>query len=360
MKTCFQIFKVGINELLAFLTTTEHESELIELMLQRQESFGECERQLLNKIASAKTDRKRYIYTVAIVALYGILERYIDAIIEAFVNRVASLVNSYEKMPEVIKKNHVLMSLDLVKAIIAEERYRKNLTPADVIGNLHSCLSGAPTFRINGSAFVLHRGNISLDKITGFLTIVGVDAHLRRVTLTPDILDFFQQREPERDIRKVADQDLMAMLHPINDLVERRNQVSHGVIDDIESVELLKERCCFVDAYGSALYNIMLQDVLKYQINHTDVQSLGKPIAVYNNAIACFEKSNCKIAVGDIIVAATHKVIEPFRYSPIISLEIDHQQHNEIVASQPTKFGVKVLFKASKDHDYYVIPNEAI
>lgn len=360
MKTCIQTFRAGTEELLAFLTNTEHEAELVRLLLRpfRQDALEGEERQLLSQMAAAQTDRKRYIYCVAIVSLYGLLERLVDSLIEAFVGRVASLVGAYEKMPDAIKRNHVPLSLELLK-VLTEDRHRQSTTQEDVIANLHSCLSSATDFRVNGAAFVLHRGNITLQKITSFLTSVGIEPHLRRVTRAPDLLEFFETREPERDIRTVVDQELAALLEPINDLVERRNQVSHGVIsiDDIESVDLLKERCRFIAAYGAALYDVFAQEALKHEIVLPIAQPLGKPIAVYNNSIVCFEATNCTIAVGDILVAATKIPIEPFRHGPIASLQVNHVDYTQLSISQLTQFGALVPYRASKEYDYYILPD---
>lgn len=360
MKMCLQTFKTGIQELQAFLITTEHESELTGLLLIQKEIFNEYEKQLLSHIATAKTAQKRYIYTVVIVSLYGLLERYIDTLIETFVNRIASSVGSYQMMPEAIQNNHILFSMELVKAI-GEERHRKNTTQEDVIGNLHSCLSGDDDFRVNGSAFVLHRGNISLQKIRDYLSSVGINAQSRKIALASELIDFFKRKEPERDLSKVPDQELEPLLQPIDDLVERRNQVSHGVInDDIESTDLLKERCDFVAAFGSALYDLMLQEVLKYQINLASTQKLGKPIAVFNDSIVCFENNNCQIAIGDVLAADTGNMQKPFRYSYIDGLEINKTPHSKIIVTELIKFGVKVSFKANEQYNYYVLPAEVI
>ena len=297
MKASVQTFKAGVEELLTFLTSSEHETELTGILIQRQDSLDNAEKQLLSKIAASRTDRKRYVYAVTIVSLYGLLERFVDTLIEAFIARIAGAVSSYDKMPTKIQDNHIPMSLALVKAI-GEERHRTGMTQKEVIANLHSCLTGDENFRVNGSAFVLHRGNISLTRITEFLSSVGIDTHFRRVTLTPDLLNLFRERE-ERDISKVGDPELKALLQPIDDLVERRNQVSHGVIniDDIESIDLLKERCRFVAAYGGAVYTVLVQEALKYQIDRANVQRLGKPIKVFNNSIfpGLFLKSGANI-----------------------------------------------------------------
>ena len=356
MKTSVQTVKAGVDELLTFLSSTEHETALTGLLLQRRGILNAHENTLLSQISEARTDRKRYIYTVSIISLYGLLERFVDNLIEAFIACIANSVSSFAEMPANIQENHIPMSIALVKAI-GEDRHRTAITQKEAIDNLHSCLSGDKNFRVNGAAFVLHRGNITLAKITEFLTSIGIDAHLRRITLAPEFISFFQEKE--RDIHKVADSDLHALLQPINDLVDRRNQVSHGVIDDIESVDLLKERCHFITAYSAALYNVMTQEVLKYRIKHPDVQFLGKPIVVHNNSIVCFESNNCHIATGNIMVASTSDTMEPFRYGQIHSLQIEDQPLEEITISQPTKFGAKVSFSAKDHYEYYILPIDA-
>lgn len=359
MKTCFKTFKTGVDELTEFLSTTENEIELIGLLLQRKDILNDNEKKLLNKIAEARTDRKRYIYSVAIVSLYGLFERFINAIVESFISNIASSVGSYKSMPAKIRKNHIQMSIALVKAI-GEDRHRIGLTQETVIANLHSCLSDNKNFRVNGEAFVLHRGNISLVKVAEFLSSLGIENCYRRISLSPPFISFFSKIDPERDIRGIADQDLKALLQPIDELVDRRNQVSHGVIDDIQSTDLLKEMCGFVTAFCDAIYYLMLQDLLKYKINCTGVYHLGKPIKVFNNSIACFEIHNKKISIGNIIVAETCNNLEPYRYSKIESLQIDGNPVQEIDSNQPVTFGAKVSFQASGKHNYYILPMDMI
>jgi hypothetical protein len=360
MKSGIQAFNLGIKELLIFINCTEDENELIG-KLRNSDLISSKEKELLGKIAHAHINRKRYIYSVAIISLYGLLEQLIDTLIEAYVRRLADSVNEYQKLPEAIRKSHTPLSIDLLKGIL-DERYWTNEKQEDVIANLHSCVSNATPFRINSSAFIIHRGNITLSKIADFLSAIGINNPLKRASSTTAMLEYFAETQPGRDIIKICDKDIEALFKPIDELVERRNQISHGVvsIDEIESTELLKERCRFVSSYSKALYEILIQDFLKYRINLGDIQSLGKPIAVHGDSIVCFESNNCKIAVGNLIVADRNKSIEPVRYSKIDELQIDNQSYPEILISESTNFGAKVSFKVSKNYEYYVFTEEAI
>lgn len=360
MKPALAVFHAGIDQLIVFLERTEHEQELIALLNERQGKLPVREAELLNRLIAASTSTKQYIYAVAIVSLYGLLERLVDSLISSFVMHLGDFGGSFQQLPEAIKKNHLPRSLALAEALL-KDRFRTETTHAQVIANLHSCLSSGQNYKLNGLAFALHRGNLNLGRIAEMLNDVGAQHHLRRVVRTPTFLRYFQNLEPERDVQRLADDDLTTLFEPIDDLVERRNDVSHGVVqvDEIQSVGLLKDRCAFVRAYGVGLYEMLLQDALKYTAEIGVAQALGRPIKIYNNRIVCFEAS-CRVAVGDQIFALTADVREPVRCGTIASIEIDRVERTEIMTDAPIKFGVQVGFHANGGYDYFSLPGDRL
>jgi hypothetical protein len=314
MKTALQTFEAGLIGLNEFLDSTENEARLLKLYSERiGNALNSEEQSILASIAAAHVRRKQYIYTVTIVSLYGLLERYIDSIIELHVQMLSNIANTYTGMPRAIVDSHVIRSMELVKAL-AEDKFRTGaLTEAQVIENLHLCLSGASEFRVNGSAFSIHRGNLTLAKIGEFLKGVGIQGALRRVCVTKPMLEYLGGRYPGRDIRSIADQDLPNVFEPINSLVQRRNEVSHGVvnIDELESVSLLKERCNFIDAYVHSLHCVFLQEIARAcSLSRKASVSLGRPIAVFDKKVVCFEMSSGEISVGDVLIAETGDEVE--------------------------------------------------
>jgi hypothetical protein len=359
MKSCVDTFSKGLNDLVLFLGNADRETELVKGLLtnDRSQSLTMTEKELLAEISEAATDKKRYVYAIAIVGLYGLLERLVDDILEKYVVIISALVDRYDDLPETIRKNHITLSIDLMKAV-SEERHRSDLTAPQIIGNLHSCLSGADSFRLNGQAFVLHRGNIRLARVREFLGKLGIDASLRRILVMPTLEKFFADGDQARITRDVPDADSELLLAPIDELVERRNLVAHGIIDDIETVDLLKDRCRFVCAFAHSLLELLQQEVLRIEISRGSVQALGRPIAVFDNRIACFESEKCKIAVGDRIVAATEDALVPFRWSQVINIEVDRTRHPALDITTRTQFGVEVGFTALKNHDYFLLPGK--
>lgn len=360
MKSSLQTFELGLNNLVAYLRGTDSENRLLDsLAVKGIEILGIDVQQLIEEVRAAHVSRKQYIYAVSIVSLYGLLERYIDSVIEAHVNQLARIVESYVKLPEAIVDRHVVRSMELVKAI-SEDRFRgESVKVGHVIANLHSCLSGVDNFQTNGAAFVLHRGNLTLAKIGDFLSDIGVESHLRRISITSSMLSCLNILYPERDIRAVADQDLPGLFEPIDNLVQRRNEVSHGVIDidDLQSVDLLNKSCNFVGCYVRGLHDLLLQEEAKAYVTSAKAALLGKPLEVFDNRIVCFEISSGTLAVGDLIIARTGDSGEPFRFGHVVQIQIDGQSQGSVSLVSARKLGLEVTFRAKVNYDYWVVRN---
>jgi hypothetical protein len=175
-------------------------------------------------------------------------------------------------------------------------------------------------------------------------------------------MECFRGIYQDRDIRGVADLDLAALFEPIESLVDRRNEISHGIIniDDIESVDLLTARCLFLMSYVHALYVVTVQELLKHMAARTKMRLCGKPVAVFNHCIVCLEIANQEVAEGDILVAATQDSLEPFRFGRIERLEVDKVATKRVVATDPVKFGAQVSFHASEHHEYYLLTDDGL
>ena len=361
MKACLDTFSNGLAQLVAFLENADRETELVVSLLgdERQASLTADEKLLLVRISEAGTGKRQYVYAVGIIGLYGLVERLVDTIIEKYVSMISSLSNTYDDLPDSIRKNHIPLSLELLKAV-TEDRHRTSQTIEQVIANLHACLSNSKSFLVNTSAFVLHRGNLKLSKIQDFFRAIGVEPSNRRLLVMPSLSDFLSTAEPARDTQRIPDQDLPLLLSPIDDLVDRRNSIAHGVIDDIETVDLLIKRCKFVAAFGQALYELLQQELLRAEISRVGVQSLGLPIEIHHGRIVCFQSEQCRITVGDRLVAETNDALVPFRWSRVTALQVNGTPHQFLDISVSTQFSAEVSFRARMNHRYFVLGPEPI
>jgi hypothetical protein len=349
-------FNAGLDQLGSFLERTERERELVALLHVRRDGLVLQEAALLQQLVESATHTKQYVYAVGIVSLYGLLERLVDGLVVSFVHHLGAFAKRYEALPETIRRGNLERSLALATALL-KDRFRTEITHERVVANLHSCLSaGEGSFTLNGYAFALHRGNLNLGRITEMLNGIDVQRHCRRVAAAPMLKAHFVAQAPERDWNALSDHEVMLLLDPIDDLVQRRNDVSHGAMkaDQLESVALLMERCNFVRAYGVSLHEVLMQDAMKHAAALGAARDLGEPLNVYGNRIVCFEAAG-PIAVGDRLFAITSDAHHPVRHSQIKRLEVDKKALPSIDSAVPVRFGAEVDFHAVQGHRFYIL-----
>ncbi|MDT3680810.1 MAG: HEPN domain-containing protein [Burkholderiaceae bacterium] len=354
-------FNAGLDQLVRFLERTERENELVGLLNARRQELEAQEAALLQQLVERSTHTRQYVYAVGIVSLYGLLEQLVDGLVVSFVNHLGGFAKGYEALPESFRTRHLEQSLALATALL-KDRFRTETTHERVVANLHSCLMARESgFTLNGHAFALHRGNHNLARITDLLSGVGIQSHLRRVVSTPAFKAHLVAQAPERDWSVMADTEVERLFEPIDDLVRRRNDVSHGAMtaDQLESVPLLMERCDLVRAYGVGLHELILQEAMKHAAELGAARALGQPLEVYDNRIVCFEATG-PIAVGDRLFAVTADALQPVRHSQVLRLEIDRQAFPSIDSAAPVRFGVEVCFHADRRHRYFMLASDRL
>jgi hypothetical protein len=172
--------------------------------------------------------------------------------------------------------------------------------------------------------------------------------------------EWFKRVEAVRNIRQLADDEIRSFLRPIDDLVERRNQLAHGVVvqDQIESIELLQERCEFLLTFCRSLFRVMREELMLLRIQRPDALSLGKPIQIFKKDIACFEIREGTIKVGDTLVAKADDTLRPCLFGKVLSIQIDRVDTDQIAASSPVQFCARLDCSAKKNWEFFLVPND--
>ena len=356
MKSALGDCQAGIDQLLKFLERTEYEQQLLTLLSERKKELASPEGDLLGLLLSTATNTKQYIYTVSIISLYGLVERLVDGLVSGYIVQLSRFTKAFEKLPDDVKNNHLPYSLALADAVI-KDKFRTGTSNETIIANLYSCLSAPNDYKLNGAAFSLHRGNVTLSRITEMLNGAGVKQHLNRVVHTPTFSRYLVKCDPERDFDKLTDEESKLLLEPISELVERRNEIAHGVVlvDSLESIKILKERCAFVRAYAVGLYELLMHEAMHHAAVIGVAQPLGQPIEVYDHKIVCFGVA-CNLAIGDLIFSLTPDALNPIRSSEVLNLQINRIDQSEINTDIPLQFGVQVGFYAKDQREYYSLP----
>ena len=348
-------FEYKIDALERFLLSTESETLLAERLRRNMVKGDKETAKLVEHVLQVRTDKKRYIYLIGIVGLYGILEKFIQEILSGYAQVLGSCVNTYGNLPESFRKNHLEGSIDLLKAI-REERYDLGVNETEVIGNLHSCLSNHQNYYINNKVFGYHRGNINFSKIEELvsrLAIRNFTSRLFRIARTQ--LPELPNGSPIK--QRTSDEEVRSFFSPVDDLVERRNQLAHGdlITDDIESIELMRSRCGFIRGFGRAVVTVLQQEWITICIEAENILRMGKPRGVYGKNIVCLSPPVRPVSVGDLIAAKTSDQGEPVRFGKILSLQVNREAVETVEPQQADPFCARVPFRVKNNHRFFIV-----
>lgn len=291
------------------------------------------------------TRRRQLNYTTIVISIYGYFEHLMEEIIGEHIQELNSIVPSYTEFPEKFQQTHLYQSYELLKSLGVSRKLRDRYDQQSIIANLNSCLSGTEGFRINHHAFSLHSRNFRCEGIAEVLARVGVEENtVAKIVETTRLKEFLESRG-----ESVSDAEQY-----INDLAERRNEVSHGIPTDILALSELERYLEFFDEFSQALESTLLREALPLRAKHKAI-CLGNPIAVFNNNIVGIPIKTIRVREGDFLIAERSQARLPFVGGRIEEIQVDGIRFKEIEPSDKTNVALRVDFNVKVTHTIYVV-----
>lgn len=266
-------FTKKIDGLLKYI---EYEEKLVELF--KAEASSGDNTPLNSFITTIYTtneqNKKQFNYNSIIVSLYGALERLVEDLAKETVEEINSIVPKYKQLSTKIRNVHLDLSMDLIKKYKRHNKESLEKNIKTVLTNLNSCISKNREYQLNSKAFTLHTANFRFLSINDLFTNIdfervcqraAVDAGLRQALCNLNDSNTSQSSILEKYLTTALD-----------DLAERRNEVSHGAVStDIESLELLKQRVELIQFFGKALAKVLESDLIKLKWSHSEKKEIG-------------------------------------------------------------------------------------
>jgi hypothetical protein len=342
-------FEERIKQLLSFIDTSEAINEIAGTTLPDidESDLIAALRPHLIYLKNNSITRKLNVYASSVVLLYGMFEQYVEELIVAYLLELEHTIPNFDDMPEKIKETHTGLSAQLLLNSQLD-KYRDRCNVSDIVQRMHLCVNGE-NFRLNTIAFIDHKSNFRIESINQFFAAIGISGISGLVKKVPGLQKSLSKRFPEGDIDRMSDK---IIFEDLDDLVWRRNMISHGWPNDTLSVDMMKERIEFVKVLGQSLYYVLRQSVLPYIVKYRGY-SLSKPIAVYNNTIACFKIESGSLSDGDKMISRS--LNGRYCEGKILELQVDGVQKLEVSAPPDIDVACKLNFKAKDNWDYFLI-----
>ncbi len=266
-------------------------------LLKSNETSSEILAQFKIGFSSFYSQKKIFNYNSLIISLYGFFEKFIENILIEYVDKINSIYLTYNKLPEIISKNHLKLSLELLDKV-QNPRYTGPLNKEIVIQRLHECVNVNENFQLNKEAFSQHSANFRLKVIDEIFGRVGIESMSTQTKKNKLLIEFIKNKYEMSDISELSNDDVHNIM---NDLAERRNEVSHGVPSQILSNEILIEYIRYFKVLAESIIEVVYKNVRRLNVSENAIFVSDITDCYRGGNIVCFNTCKNKFTKGDFI-----------------------------------------------------------
>jgi hypothetical protein len=300
--------------------------------------------------------RRRLDYAAFVIALYSAWENFVDDLAWAH-TELESSRNKYSELCDQLRLKHLQQSANLLfRGRLGEGKYL-GLSEMDVIENLHACLSGKNPYKLNRHAVVHHDYNLRSHVVQDVFGPLGIKNINESACRTKTLIDWYRASENIESPSRTPVPPTVVGLR-LDDLVDRRNEVSHGGRHWSESLDTIEMqvRLNFLEAYARSLFNVLAGAYLdRYHIKSGLAISLGRPIeGPYKNGSVVVRKPPCRVFRGQPIVGIREGRVD--RWGEILEIRVQDVAVESIEPdSAATDAGLRADFKFTKGIQLYAL-----
>jgi hypothetical protein len=195
---------------------------------------------------STSPSKRKFDYNSIIISLYGLVENYIEKFCFEYTEIIEKTIPSYDMLESKFIDNHFNLSIELVKKLIENKHLKfSHINKEKVINNLNNCIVNKINYKLNKEAFTINTGNLKHSKICetiGFLNI--------KINEKLKCIDGYSRNTENA-------------FSTIDNLVQRRNEIAHGNVENILDSTTITPFVDFVEKYLNSIGQIMKLEILQ-------------------------------------------------------------------------------------------------
>lgn len=322
------------NKLLSKLKLTDDTPEILLLS------------SLSGKLKSFNTVKRTFNYNSIIISLYGYFEKFIEDLLVTYIDRLQSLNFKYKDLPDAIQKSHYKLSLTFLEKV-EKTGYSGSITKEEIIKNLHTCINLNGDYQLNKDAYAQHSSNFRLQVIDESFSHIGVQKISDQTLKVHSFVNYIKE---QYEIGLEGNVSIEQAYTILNDLAERRNDVAHGVPNEILSNEILLEYIKYFQFYSEALVQVLLSHFYKIEAE-VKGDLLGQITNVFQDGnVVCIFSNKQSIKVDDELIGKnSSQVIK----AKILSIKLDDNSITEVNNDQDYELGLLLDSKFKDNFQVY-------
>lgn len=246
-----------------------------------------------------QTEIKIFSIASSVTRLYAIYEFYVETILSDYLDLIADLIE-YKDLSDGLKIEYRL-GISHILSRIDQGRY-KHLNHESVVNSYHAALSGGQPYQFVTDALVRHEQNLRLNILSNLFSRLGLDDFESWASKHLLMVEYF-----ELDIVPME-----SIENQIKDMVDLRNDASHGEIDNLVNVEIMKSNCNFVIKFLEVIRQFISTKLITKMYSQGQIVKLGKVTESFgkNGAFILTAEKGASITKSDLVF-----IIESNKYS---------------------------------------------
>lgn len=315
----------------------KHENLVKSIIHKNQQDRTPSEQEYLSRFIPNKRNEKNMLYISNIIFLYGILEKFVESAIMEYINEKNAILLKFSEQTDTFQQTYLERWMKLYGKF-SHEKF-SHLDLKSIVSNLYGIVDTDDCILL-GECFLPESGNYKHSKIVESLKGLGFGDFDRKFGKYEPLRSFMQEENRQVVTNKFTE---------IDDITDRRNEVSHqGIPDDILEPKIVKQYVEIIKKYAESLI-AYLNDKL-FAERWTKLSAIC-PVIKYENYYQGheaydFRGEKIKIKVGSKVLAMASKESYPnFHELNVESLCIldngEQKMVDEIDSEETIVFAVK-------------------
>ncbi|PRR84564.1 HEPN domain-containing protein [Clostridium vincentii] len=288
-------------------------------------------------------------YNAIIISIYGCFENFLDEMSKLYMESIFEYTEYYSEL-SINSRNKYIQKVG--EFLTNPQRFlRMDIDTKGVVENAYNCLCGNEV-NIFTPLITAHGGNLKYGQVCLLLKDIGIEDVNNKILHNEYIKRWYMDRDGYAyDMVQQYINDLGENAFKILDeLVDERNKVAHGNVEQRKALNLIKEETIpFLKYFSRELCDIVIGELYLLMYGKNILKPFENAIDVINNYILCINSGKSFLRKGDYIFAYFNNIGIPLK---IESIEIDRISI-ENINSENINVGIKVDKRIKKEYEFF-------
>jgi hypothetical protein len=265
-------------------------------------------------------------------SLYSAYETFVHEIIEGVLTNYSTHTDYFDLPTKLTDRHSIGMGEALQK--LNMPRY-SHLEKSILAEELYNCINGTHPYTITPETIYAHDNNLRMDILIELFTRVDYDKLNEHLQGCNDLNTLMERSESSHS----------QILPLLKEFIDRRNECSHGEIDEILSISQLLFFCDFVATLCISIHRFSKSKTIKMNLSKSDYVESGKVTECFSDNISVVVAEAGRYEVGENFILSKEHA---FNTAEIISIRIDNVDYESYSVLGKTEIGLKTSIKLMK------------